>query len=116
MTIIFSNSEKDRIQQIAIALERELELELELESRVNVNVRAFFGNSQVMEAISRAKAKEILGPSPLMNLVPWLFWSPLEEWFSESDSKACMLIFKFSAAIKGFPYEKNNDDEKLADS
>jgi len=103
----FSDDEKERIRKIAVALERELAIE----SRLNRSICEFSENSQVVEAINRAKAKEIPEPSPLLNLTPWLFWSPLEEWFAKSSSKACELVFKFSAAIKGFPYEEMNDDE-----
>lgn len=104
---LFSDEEKERIQKIAVALESELESE----SKLNKTICKFSENLQVVEAISRAKAKAIHEPSNLLNLTPWLFWSPLEEWFATSNSKACRLVFKFSAAIKGFPYEEVSDDE-----
>ncbi len=107
---IFSDVEKEQIRNIAIALERELAIEL----KTNKSLSEFSESDQFIEAIRRAKAKEIADSSPLFNLSPWLFWSPLDEWFARSDSKACRLVFKFSAAIKGFPYDKI-DVEGVAD-
>lgn len=104
---LFSGEEKEQIRQIAIALERELVLE----SKLNKHLCEFADSAQVVETIRRAKAKEIASPSPLLNLTPWLFWSPLEEWFAKSDSNACRLVFKFSAVIKGFPHEEKSHDD-----
>lgn len=104
---LFTDDEKEKIRQIAIALERDLEIE----SKLNISLCEFSESIQVVDAIRRAKAKEITAPGPLLNLTPWLFWSPLEDWFARSESNACRLVFKFSAAIKGFPYEEMKDDE-----
>ncbi len=103
----FSDVEREEIREIAIALERELEIE----TKSNRKLSDFSENDQVVEAIRRAKAKEIVAPCSLFNLTPWLFWSPLEDWFAKSESKASRLVFKFSAAIKGFPHQKMRSDD-----
>lgn len=102
----FSDNEKELIRKIAIALEQELSEECK---RVE-GLDKFARHPQLLEAIKLAKAKEIAAPSSLLDLTPWIFWSPLEEWFHSSSGNACALVFKFSSAIKGFPYEEMKDD------
>lgn len=97
----FTDDEKENIKRIAIALE----CELKVESKSNEELSKFAQWPQLIEVIELAKAKCITEPCSLLDLAPWLFWSPLEEWFHENNTRACKLIFKFSAATKGFPYE-----------
>lgn len=104
---LFSDDDKEKIRKIAIELERALEIE----SKANRSLCEFSESPQLVEAIRRAKTKKIAFASPIFNLTPWLFWSPLEEWFAQSDSKACRLVFEFSAAIKGFPHEEIKDGQ-----
>jgi hypothetical protein len=99
----FNDDEKENIQKIEIALE----YELEVESKSNEELSKFAQFPQLVEVIELAKAKRIAEPDSMLDLTPWLFWSPLEEWFHANNTKACKLIFKFSAAIKGFPDEES---------
>lgn len=100
----FSDDDKEKIRRIAIALERELRDECKKVDGLD----EFAQSPQLLEAIELAKEKKIAAPVSLLNLTPWIFWSPLAEWFHSSSGSACGLVFKFSAAIKGLPYEEMN--------
>ena len=107
----FSDDEKEKIRAMAIALE----YELKAESEVTMGLDVFAQHPQLVHAIEMAKEKAIAEPSQLLNLSGWLRWPPLEEWFYRSNSRACGLVFKFSAATQGFPHEEMKDDDQETD-
>ncbi len=105
--IKFSELEKSRIQETAIALEKELAVE----SQDNKDLTLFIKYPPFIEALNKARKKEMDGPWEIANMGYWYFESPLGEWFHFSKTNASQIFFEFLRLIKGFP-----SDSKTADT
>ena len=109
--IKFSELEKSRIQEVALALKKELTVE----SQGNKDLALFIKYPPFVEALNKACNKEMDGPCEIANMGYWYFESPLGEWFHFSKSNASQVFFEFLRLIKGFPSDSETANSDPTD-
>ncbi|ALT79059.1 hypothetical protein [Paucibacter sp. KCTC 42545] len=101
--IVFSEEDKNQFQMIAFALERRIAAD----SNKFKDLGIFSQYPPFVDALRLAKEKKIDKPFVVPNMNYWYFETNLQEW---SNLEGLELLSKFMLAIKGFPYNKIDED------
>lgn len=101
--IAFSEEDKNQFQKIALALEQRIAADRDKFE----DLKRFSEYPPFVEALRLAKAKQIDKPLEVPNMNYWYFETNLQEW---SRFEGTGILGNFMQAIKGFPYDKIDDD------